>query len=244
MVMQGKTQQEWHHMVPKEKGRGPRININFRYILPEQDETTVRGVRAFYKYMVSGDAKTEDWDIIAKTYTYSQIVKSKGPMYAFATKPSDSKKDKVPVAPAPAPAPAPTPIPAPAPAPAPAVAAGGAATANTSCRASSCATVESKKRSVACRTGGAGGVDGVSSSNSSSSNSHGWTCSACTYVNAATAAPSSCAMCGTKRAKQVRSAPSIRTANATGQRPSGKGVGHTSVKNSAKSTMAAFFSPT
>ena len=60
--MKGKTQQHWHHRVPVEKAaRGPRININFRYIIPGKDETTVRGVRAFYKYMVSGDQKSDDF---------------------------------------------------------------------------------------------------------------------------------------------------------------------------------------
>ena len=33
LVMLGKTQDHWHHRVPKEKGRRPRLNINFRYIV-------------------------------------------------------------------------------------------------------------------------------------------------------------------------------------------------------------------
>jgi hypothetical protein len=75
-----------HHRVPKEKGRGPRVNINFRYILPDRNETSIRGVRTFYKYMVSGDAHTEDWKITAPTCSYAQIVAQSGPMYAFARK--------------------------------------------------------------------------------------------------------------------------------------------------------------
>lgn len=85
LVMQGKTQQSWHHRVPQEKGRGPRININFRYILPNRDETSVRGVRAFYKYMVCGDSKTEGWDMTAQSFRYADIVKQYGPMHAFVT---------------------------------------------------------------------------------------------------------------------------------------------------------------
>lgn len=86
LVMQGKTQQSWHHRVPIEKGRGPRININFRYILPGRDETSIRGVRAFYKYMVCGDCKSDDWDMTAKSSNYDDIVKAHGPMHMFALK--------------------------------------------------------------------------------------------------------------------------------------------------------------
>jgi len=46
-VMQGITQQHWHHRVPQEKKkRGPtfaRINLNFRYVLPEDEELARRG---------------------------------------------------------------------------------------------------------------------------------------------------------------------------------------------------------
>ena len=34
LVMRGPTQQHWHHRVPKARSRRPRININFRYIVP------------------------------------------------------------------------------------------------------------------------------------------------------------------------------------------------------------------
>ena len=86
LVMQGKTQQSWHHRVPTEKGRGPRININLRYILPDRDETTIRGVRAFYKYMVCGDSKTEEWEMKAPSFSYLEIVKARGPMHLFTVK--------------------------------------------------------------------------------------------------------------------------------------------------------------
>lgn len=46
-VMQGVTQNFWHHRVPQEKKKhGPtfaRININFRYVLPEDLELARRG---------------------------------------------------------------------------------------------------------------------------------------------------------------------------------------------------------
>jgi alkylated DNA repair dioxygenase AlkB len=60
-VMRGKTQQFWHHRVPKEKGRRPRININFRMILPGR-ESAERGQKSYYKYMVHGDnPKPPSW---------------------------------------------------------------------------------------------------------------------------------------------------------------------------------------
>jgi alkylated DNA repair dioxygenase AlkB len=90
MVMRGRTQQEWHHRVPKEPCRGPRININFRQILPDRTEVALRGVQAFYKYMVSGDSKTENWDITAPTFTYEDIVKRQGPLMAFFKKSGSS----------------------------------------------------------------------------------------------------------------------------------------------------------
>ncbi|KAL9188809.1 hypothetical protein ACHAXT_007187 [Thalassiosira profunda] len=53
LVMRGKTQKHWHHRVPKEKGRGVRLNINFRYVMPGKDAE--RGQRTYYKYCVYGD---------------------------------------------------------------------------------------------------------------------------------------------------------------------------------------------
>lgn len=80
LVMRGKTQQSWHHRVPKQSGRGPRININFRYILPDRDDTSIRGVRTFYKYMVCGDSKSESWDMTAPSFTYEQLTKKYAPI--------------------------------------------------------------------------------------------------------------------------------------------------------------------
>ena len=54
LVMRNTTQQAWHHRVPKESYRRPRININFRYILPNRSDTE-RGQFSYYKYMVYGD---------------------------------------------------------------------------------------------------------------------------------------------------------------------------------------------
>jgi len=85
LVMQGRTQAAWHHRVPVEKGRGPRINVNLRYVLPERDEMSVRGVRTFYKYMVCGDAKTDAWDMTAPSFRYADIVRRHGPMHAFVS---------------------------------------------------------------------------------------------------------------------------------------------------------------
>ena len=94
LVMKGRTQASWHHRVPLERGRGPRININFRYILPGRDETTVRGVQAFYKYMVSGDDKTADWQITAPSFGWDDIVKKRGPMHLFVSSASTAPSDK------------------------------------------------------------------------------------------------------------------------------------------------------
>ena len=69
-VMRGKTQDHWHHRVPKEKARRPRININFRMILPNQKETE-GGQRKYYKYMVHGDnSRPPSW-------TYHQLLRKK-----------------------------------------------------------------------------------------------------------------------------------------------------------------------
>ena len=54
LVMHGDTQAHWHHRVPKAKSRRPRININFRYIIPGTDDAE-RGQATYYKYMRDGD---------------------------------------------------------------------------------------------------------------------------------------------------------------------------------------------
>lgn len=66
--MKGETQDHWHHRVPKEKGRRPRININFRMILPNQRETE-GGQKTYYKYMVHGDSKRPP------QWTYQQLLR-------------------------------------------------------------------------------------------------------------------------------------------------------------------------
>lgn len=80
LVMKGKTQQSWHHRVPKQSDRAPRININFRYILPNCDDTSIRGVRTFYKYMVCGDSKSDDWNMTAPSYSYDDLIKRFAPI--------------------------------------------------------------------------------------------------------------------------------------------------------------------
>ena len=51
LVMRGDTQKHWHHRVPKARARRPRININFRYIIPGSPDAE-RGQQTYYKYMV------------------------------------------------------------------------------------------------------------------------------------------------------------------------------------------------
>ena len=74
-AMLGPTQQYWHHRVPKTKGRRPRININFRYVLPGPD--AARGQQTYYKYMVYGDEK------YPRSYTFDEIMKRSGSMLNF-----------------------------------------------------------------------------------------------------------------------------------------------------------------
>ena len=76
LVMMGATQKHWHHRVPKERGRRPRLNINFRYIKSGVDAE--RGQRTYYKYMVHGDEDTP------KSYSYKEIMMMRGGMMNFA----------------------------------------------------------------------------------------------------------------------------------------------------------------
>jgi alkylated DNA repair dioxygenase AlkB len=55
LVMRGDTQKHWHHRVPKARSRRPRININFRYIIPGSPDAE-RGQQTYYKYMIHGDS--------------------------------------------------------------------------------------------------------------------------------------------------------------------------------------------
>ena len=70
IVMRGDTQAHWHHRVPKAKSRRPRININFRYILPGTDDAE-RGQATYYKYM-------RDGDVPQKGVAYEQILRRSG----------------------------------------------------------------------------------------------------------------------------------------------------------------------
>ena len=81
LVMRGDTQKHWHHRVPKEKGRGVRLNINFRYVLPGQDAE--RGQMTYYKYMVFGDVPIDQQP---PSWTYDEIVSRKGGMMNFVQK--------------------------------------------------------------------------------------------------------------------------------------------------------------
>lgn len=81
LVMRGNTQKHWHHRVPKEKGRGVRLNINFRYVLPGHDAE--RGQMTYYKYMVFGDVPIDQQP---PSWTYDEIVSKKGGMMNFVQK--------------------------------------------------------------------------------------------------------------------------------------------------------------
>ena len=56
LLMRGDTQKHWHHRVPQEKYRRPRVNINFRNILPDREDTQ-RWQHSYYKYMKFGDER-------------------------------------------------------------------------------------------------------------------------------------------------------------------------------------------
>jgi alkylated DNA repair dioxygenase AlkB len=47
LVMRGDTQDHWHHRVAKEKGRRPRVNINFRYIEPGTGVVATEGQETY-----------------------------------------------------------------------------------------------------------------------------------------------------------------------------------------------------
>lgn len=81
LVMRRDTQKHWHHRVPKEKGRGVRLNINFRYVLPGADAE--RGQATYYKYMIYGDVPI---DSTPPSWNYNQLVAKKGGMMNFVQK--------------------------------------------------------------------------------------------------------------------------------------------------------------
>ena len=76
LVMRHVTQQYWHHRVPSTKGRTqPRVNINFRYIVPGLDAE--RGQQTYYKYMVHGDASQPP------SFTFDDIMAQRGGLRNF-----------------------------------------------------------------------------------------------------------------------------------------------------------------
>ena len=93
LVMSGDTQDHWHHRVPKEKGRMPRVNINFRYIVPTPNDTTdLAGQATYYKYMVYGDSKEEFLNSTLETFKYADLLKANMSILSFSEKSSETKK--------------------------------------------------------------------------------------------------------------------------------------------------------
>ncbi|GMH94183.1 hypothetical protein TL16_g12832 [Triparma laevis f. inornata] len=79
LIMEGDTQDHWHHRVPQES-RGPRININFRYIVPTSSNNDVdtEGQKKYYKYMVYGDYR-EEWESRKiDSWSFDDLMKLKG----------------------------------------------------------------------------------------------------------------------------------------------------------------------
>jgi len=91
LVMRGKTQNHWHHRVPKEKGRGVRLNINFRYVLPGLDAE--RGQKTYYKYMVYGDCPM-DGHSQPPSWTFDEIMAKRGGIMNFIQRGTKKKQDK------------------------------------------------------------------------------------------------------------------------------------------------------
>ena len=89
IVMLGDTQAHWHHRVPKARSRRPRININFRYILPDTQDSE-RGQATYYKYMRDGDAAEVGM-------TYEALTRKVGSLLGFVS--SSAKGDVPTVAP-------------------------------------------------------------------------------------------------------------------------------------------------
>lgn len=85
LVMLGTTQQHWHHRVPQEKYRRPRVNLNFRYILPNDPESQ-RGQQTFFKYMVCGDEHDANWNVTAPSWKYADIIKQQQQMASGGNK--------------------------------------------------------------------------------------------------------------------------------------------------------------
>ena len=81
LVMRGATQQHWHHRVPKARSRRPRINLNFRYILPDAAHRAEaeRGQKTYYKYMVHGDGAMGDDGALS----FDEISRRRGSILSF-----------------------------------------------------------------------------------------------------------------------------------------------------------------
>ena len=81
LVMRGATQQHWHHRVPKARSRRPRINLNFRYILPDAAHRAdaERGQKTYYKYMVHGDGTMGD----SSGLSFDEISRRRGSILSF-----------------------------------------------------------------------------------------------------------------------------------------------------------------
>ena len=77
LVMEGDTQAHWHHRVPPAKARRPRININFRYIVPGTDDAE-RGQAQYYKYMRDGDADGDGEERQRAGATYEALLRRSG----------------------------------------------------------------------------------------------------------------------------------------------------------------------
>jgi alkylated DNA repair dioxygenase AlkB len=78
LVMRGDTQDHWHHRVPAVKSRKPRLNLNFRYILPNTGAVATEGQATYYKYMVYGD-HDEAWRAgTLDGWSYDELMKKHG----------------------------------------------------------------------------------------------------------------------------------------------------------------------
>jgi len=94
LVMRGDTQDHWHHRVPVEKGRMPRININFRYIQPKSGTVGIDGQATYYKYMVHGDSLREFQNGNLMSFKYSQLLKKNSSLLSFVSKTNDTNSNK------------------------------------------------------------------------------------------------------------------------------------------------------
>ena len=84
LVMSKDTQKHWHHRVPKAACRRPRININFRYIIPGSPSAE-HGQQTYYKYMVHGDEGPD-----APSAKFCEIERSRGSLTSFLCAPLTS----------------------------------------------------------------------------------------------------------------------------------------------------------